>query len=319
MEKEAQKSQQQAIQKYENISESVLARIKQFEAQGTMKLPKNYIPENQLKAAWLVLQDVKDKNGNAALQVCSKESIARCLLDMVLQGLSPVKKQVYFIPYGDKLTCVRSYFGTVQLAKQSGGLTADPVASVIYEEDEFVYEIDPTTGITKVVKHSQKLENVNLDKIKGAYCILQRADRTEVTVMTMAQIRKAWEQGATKGASPAHKNFTDEMAKKTVIGRACKMAINSSDDAWLYEDMKDDENLDVATENRNEKVHQTPVEIPTETVEFEEVETTAPVKPNPEPKPEKNEQPGTSGDNPDQPVKTYSNQPERDPNRLPGF
>jgi recombination protein RecT len=297
-----------------------------------MKLPKNYIPENQLKSAWLMLQEVKDKNGNAALQVCSKESIARCLLDMVLQGLSPVKKQVYFIPYADKLTCVRSYFGTVQLAKQSGGLIADPVANVIYEGDEFVYEIDPATGITKVIRHSQKLENVNLEKIRGAYCILQRGDRTEVTVMTMAQIRKSWEQGAAKGASPAHRNFTDEMCKKTVIGRACKMAINSSDDAWLYEDMKDDENLDTAAENRNETVRKAPTEITTETVEFEEIN--APAAPQPEPqtaqeKPKKSEpgrpdaafgdppKPILSG--PEEPVQTYSNNPAKDGARLPGF
>lgn len=322
MEKENQKPQpQQAITKYENIAESVLARIKQFEAAGTMKLPKNYIPENQLKAAWLMLQEVKDKNGNAALQVCTKESIARCLLDMVLQGLSPVKKQVYFIPYADRLTCVRSYFGTVQLAKQSGGLTADPVANVIYDGDEFVYEIDPATGIIKILKHDQKLENINTEKIKGAYCILQRGDHSEVTVMTIGQIRKSWEQGANKGASPAHKNFTDEMAKKTVIGRACKMAINSSDDAWLYEEMKDDESIDVAADQRNEAIKQAPVPMNTETVEFEEVIPAPPAqapaqKPKSDPKPEVVEIHEVGRD---EPIATYPSKPAKDGARLPGF
>jgi len=274
-------AQVKAVVKFENISDSVLSKIKEFEDNGTMKLPQNYIVENQLKSAWLLMQEVKDKNNVPVLQACTRESIACCLLDMVLQGLSPIKKQVYFIAYANKLTCVRSYFGSVALAKRSGGITADPVANVIYEEDEFTYEIDAVTGITRIIKHEQKLENINIDKIKGAYCILQKEDKTIATIMTIAQIRRSWEQGAAKGASPAHKNFTDEMCKKTVIGRACKMAINSSDDAWMYEGVKDDETVDVATEQRNETVHKTPEPINIADVKFEEVPEKQPVAKQP--------------------------------------
>ena len=49
--------------------------------------------------------------------------------------------------------------------------------------------------------------------------------------MTMDEIRKAWAQGAAKGGCPAHKNFPQEMAKKTVINRACKIFVNTSTDA----------------------------------------------------------------------------------------
>lgn len=54
--------------------------------------------------------------------------------------------------------------------------------------------------------------------------------------MSMAQVRKSWEQGPTKGQSPAHKNFPDQMAMKTVINRSLKIDVNSSDDAALFED-----------------------------------------------------------------------------------
>lgn len=37
----------------------------------------------------------------------------------------------------------------------------------------------------------------------------------------------------------AHQNFTDEMAKKTVINRLCKSIINSSDDTALFDDEKE--------------------------------------------------------------------------------
>ena len=54
--------------------------------------------------------------------------------------------------------------------------------------------------------------------------------KTYTCIMTMEQIQKAWNQGATKGNSPAHKNFTDEMAKKSVINRCCKNFVNSAKD-----------------------------------------------------------------------------------------
>lgn len=228
------------VVKYENVSEQVLAKIKQFQEVG-LQLPANYAVDNAMKAAWLVLQETEDKNHHKALEVCTKESVANSLLDMVLQGLSVHKKQGYFLVYGNQLSFQRSYFGTVALAKRTGEIKKEPVANIIYEGDEFVYTIDPVTGLKSIVKHDQKIENINSAKIKAAYCILQKEDGTrELEIMTIDQIRKAWAQGATKGNSPAHQNFTDEMCKKTVIGRACKMIINSSDDAWLYEGKQDE-------------------------------------------------------------------------------
>jgi recombination protein RecT len=243
------------IVKYENVSDQVLAKIKSFQEVG-LQLPANYAVDNAMKAAWLILQETEDKNHNKALEVCTKESIANSLLDMVLQGLSVHKKQGYFLVYGSQLSFQRSYFGTVALAKRTGEIKKEPVANIIYEGDEFVYTIDPETGLKSIIKHDQKIENINSAKIKAAYCILQKEDGTRVLeIMTIDQIRKAWAQGATKGNSPAHQNFTDEMCKKTVIGRACKMIINSSDDAWLYEGKQDEFDApDNSVERRNAAV-----------------------------------------------------------------
>lgn len=242
--------------KYENIADQVLNRIEQFQADGGITIPANYSVENNMKSAWLILQATEDRNGNKALSVCTKESIANALFDMVLQGLSVSKKQGYFIVYGNKLEFQRSYFGTVALAKRTGGITKEPVANVIYEGDNFAYSIDPETARIKIIKHEQKIENIDNNKIKAAYALVTMPDgETQVTIMSMQQIRAAWNQGATKGNSPAHKNFAEEMAKKTVIGRACKMVINSSDDAWLYEGKGDDMDTDVADKQREAAVN----------------------------------------------------------------
>lgn len=270
------KDEKTSIQKFENISEQVLLRIEQFQKDGSMILPKNYSVENHMKSAWLALQEVEDKEHHKALQICTKESIANSLLDMVLQGLSVSKKQGYFIVYGNKLIFQRSYFGTIALAKRAGGMVSEPVANVIYEGDDFLYEIDPKTAKVAIVKHSQKLENIDNSKIKGAYALVTLADgTTQVTIMSMQQIRAAWGQGATKGNSPAHKNFAEEMAKKTVIGRACKAIINSSDDAWLYDGKEDDADSDKASIQRDAAQHSDVQIIDTTAVEFDDVPETS--------------------------------------------
>lgn len=247
-----------------------MLRVKDLEETGGLMFPKSYSAANQIKAAWFVLQETKDRNGKPALEVCNKNSIANAVLDMVIQGLSVSKKQGYFIVYGDKLEFQRSYFGTVALAKQCG-MQGNPVANIIYEGDDFEYRINTDTGLTSIVKHEQKFENVDISKIKGAYAIVTMPDgQRQVTIMSIAQIRTAWGQGATKGASPAHKNFTDEMAKKTVIGRACKMIINSSDDAYLFDGKRDEFDQKDATEVR-EASRQQPKETIGEDVDYEEV------------------------------------------------
>lgn len=270
------KDEKTSIQKFENISEQVLSRIEQFQKDGSMILPKNYSVENHMKSAWLALQEVEDREHHKALQICTKESIANSLLDMVLQGLSVSKKQGYFIVYGNKLIFQRSYFGTIALAKRAGGMVSEPVANVIYDGDDFQYEIDPKTAKVSIVKHSQKLENIDNAKIKGAYALVTLADgTTQVTIMSMQQIRAAWGQGATKGNSPAHKNFAEEMAKKTVIGRACKTIINSSDDAWLYDGKEDDADSDKASMQRDAAQHSDVQIIDTTAVEFDDVPETS--------------------------------------------
>jgi len=231
-------AQSQEIAKIEkNIADNVLHRVQTLMANKDIRLPGGFVPENALKSAWLVLLETKDRNGNPVLQTCTRESIANALFNMAIQGLSPVKKQCDFIAYGDKLIMQREYHGTIALAKRYGGVQ-EAVGNVVYESDEFEYSIDEK-GYKKVTKHLQELENIDVNKIKGAYATLifedhERPPYTEI--MTIAQIKQSWMQGATKGASPAHKNFPDQMAIKTVISRACKLFISSSDDSALFDE-----------------------------------------------------------------------------------
>lgn len=233
-----------------DISAQVLAKIDAFEKSGELTLPKDYNSENALKSAYIILSDPK----NNILAKCSKESIAEALLKMVIYGVSPIKKQCYFIPYGDKLECSISYAGNIAIAKRYGNLKSIK-GNAIFEGDTFEFEVDQTTGRRKITKHIQTLESVGTNKIKGAYAVYELKDGTiDVEVMNINQIQTSWGQGGSKGNSPAHKNFADQMAIKTVLNRACKLLISSSDDSVLYDSLEEEETIDITDENVKHEV-----------------------------------------------------------------
>lgn len=245
-----------------NISDSVLARLNQFEKQGSINLPSTYSAPNALKSAYLLLKETTDKQGKCVLETCTKESIANTLLDMCIQGLSPVKKQCYFIPYGNQLKLSKSYLGNIAATKRLKGVK-DVFAEIIYENDVFEYEIDLETGLKKITKHEQNFMNIDITKIKGVYAVIIREDKANyVEVMNINQIKSSWNQGSMKGQSGAHKNFTDQMCKKTVINRACKNFLDTSDDSdILVEAINNSEQIELEEGKDNNSIMNVEYEI----------------------------------------------------------
>ncbi|MGV8131377.1 MAG: recombinase RecT [Candidatus Pacearchaeota archaeon] len=273
------------------IADTIMNRVTAMEKASGIDLPPNYSYANALRSAYLILQSVETRDKKPVLTACSKESIANTLLDMVIQGLSPAKKQCYFIPYGPNLQLQRSYLGTVAVTKNLSGIK-DIYANVIWEGDEFEFTIDPATGLKQVAKHTSKLGNMNITKIQGAYAVIIREDLPPyVEIMTIEQIRKAWNQGAAKGSSGAHINFTDEMAKKTVINRACKLFFNTSNDSDLLvesitrtpsiEEMNDTEYDTVVEEEIKQNANKETLDIKTDSQLSETPKVDEPLKTDP--------------------------------------
>jgi len=77
---------------------------------------------------------------------------------------------------------------------------------------------------------------VDPNNIVAAYCtIVFDDDRHFTDIMTWAEIQKAWSKSKNNPdrEGSTHKDFAQEMARKTVINRACKRYLNSSDDGSL--------------------------------------------------------------------------------------
>lgn len=211
------------------ITSAVAERLDMLKDEG-LALPANYNAQNALKAAYLRLQTVKDRQGNPALTVCTEPSISNALLDMAIQGLSPAKNQCYFIVYGNELQMQRSYFGTIAALKRLDSVE-DIDAQVVHRGDKFEIGADEFCR-TIVTKFEPSF--TNLDKeIIGAFAFIKLANgRVDFTVMTKAQIDTSWAQSRNR-QNNVQKKFSDEMAKRTVLNRAAKMFINTSDDSDL--------------------------------------------------------------------------------------
>jgi len=223
-----------------DITNMVLSRVNDMVGTGAIKMPEGYAHENAVRSAFLILQDMK-KDNKPVLEVCTKASIANSILRMTIQGLNPYKHHGAFIVYGNKLIFQEEYAGWKALAKRYAGVQKI-YHVVVYEGDEFEYEI--IDGCKIVTKHVQKVENIDMNKIKYAYATAVFEDGSkESEIMTITQIKSSWQMGATKGQSPAHKNFPDKMSEKTVCNRLCRKLVNASDDGDTfahYEDNDDD-------------------------------------------------------------------------------
>ncbi|HEQ8605178.1 TPA: recombinase RecT [Streptococcus pyogenes] len=232
------------------ITSGVNKRIEEKQNENFI-VPPNYSLGNALSNAYY---ELKNSSSGNLLSQCTDESIYISLLDMVAQGLSPAKKQCYFIKYGDKVQLRRSYFGTMKVVKELNEVK-DIWAGVIFEGDVFKSEI--VNGRRRFVSHESDWENQD-NPIKGAYCIIKDInDEEHLTIMTKKQIDKSWSKAKTKNVQV---DFPDQMAMRTVINRAAKSFINTSNDSSYFV-----EALNRTTENEYDNDRQVKDVTPQET------------------------------------------------------
>lgn len=221
-----------------NVGTLVLNRVDEMCKVG-FTMPKDYNYVNAVKATMLKLQEVKDKNGRSALEVCTPSSIQSALFSMVVKGLDVSKNQAYLVCYGQQLQLQESYFGKVLQVKRIFP-EWEPRPNIVHADDTFKYTVNPETGRKELVEHTQSLEN--LDKpIVGGYIYLPCADGgKDLYVMTAKQIAAAWSKSRSGGATA--KQFPEKMAMKTLVNSGCTMVINSTPSQSTVADNSDDPN-----------------------------------------------------------------------------
>lgn len=127
---------------------------------------------------------------------------------------------------------IRSYHGTQAVIKRMKGVK-DIWANVIWTGEDFEVEYNERGQLAfKSHKVDWKAATGKKEDIEGAYCIIEREDGVQfLTVMTMAEIQTSWSQSS---MATVQNKYPQEMAKRTVINRAAKAFINTSDDSDLF-------------------------------------------------------------------------------------
>ena len=188
-------------------------------------VPEGYNVSNEITMALMMIAQTNDKNGRPALETCTRESIMTQLRLMAQNGLSMAQKQCYPIVRKPKLCIDISYFGTISIIKRlMPGY--DVRANVIYKDDTYDYIWNEETQCYQVTNIKSSIEN--RDKpIVGAYgTIFEKATGKVIfsEVMSWKEILTSWSHAKT---DKVQKEFPQEMAKRTLIQRMCKLFLNT--------------------------------------------------------------------------------------------
>lgn len=213
--------------------------ISQYQAMVESKvfdIPENYSYKNAIQAArYLITKPIEKgpNKGKAIIDICTKESILKTVMEMAQKGLNPDKKQCYFIPYGNTCTLSISYQGNVALAKRGGEDIGETYGYAVYKNDKLELVFDPKKGVIQVKSYEPDISKWTKSDITGAFAVItdRRGNVRYTEYMTMEQIKDSWAMGGAKGESPAHKNFPDQQAIKTVKSRAVKSFVSTADDS----------------------------------------------------------------------------------------
>lgn len=231
-------------------------------------LPKDYNHVNAIKASMLVLSELKDRNGRPFNEVCTPQSIQKALFSMATKGLDVSRNQAYYIVRGNQLCLHESYFGKVARVKRVYP-DFDPTPRVVYQGDVFEYTTDVKTGRMQLVKHEQKIENLDKDFV-GAYMYLPCPDGGQkLYIMTKKAIVQAWMKSSNKSMTVQHE-FREKMIGKTIINSGCTMIINATPELFesniqVNENGNDDdivEEVQAETLSESEPIEINPDEIP---------------------------------------------------------
>jgi recombination protein RecT len=156
---------------------------------------------------------------NPGVFKCTRESIAKCLLDCAALGLLPdgTLGTAYLVPYKTTCTLIIGYRGLIELARRSGQLTSIE-AHVVLEGDEFRCEF----GLEPVLKHVPRIDGGADRKVVAAYAIAHFKDGGHhAEVMSKTDVDAIRNRSRAGGNGPWVTDYA-EMAKKTVVRRLMK-------------------------------------------------------------------------------------------------
>ena len=185
-------------------------------------LPKHMTPERMARIAFSAMQR------QPLLLECTPQSLALCVITASELGLEPnMIGHAYLVPYRNNKTgktdaqLILGYKGLIDLARRSGALSTISVACV-HERDKFEYEL----GLEPRLKHRPYMDG-DRGNVTLVYAVARLKDGGyQFEVMSRAEIEQVRKKSKAGSSGPWVEHW-DEMAKKTVLRRLCKLLPSS--------------------------------------------------------------------------------------------
>lgn len=185
--------------------QEIVARVRtdDFKQQIQLALPGNVTPERFGRAtvtALLQNPDITKADPDSIFQ-----SVIRCAQD----GLLPDGKEAALVLFGRKAVYMPMIGGFRKIAAEHGWAIR---TQVVYQEDEFEYEL----GLTPALTHKPVRPGAERGPAVAAYAIgIHRDGRKEIEVLTAEEIEKVRAVSRASGSGP-WKDWTERMWEKTV-------------------------------------------------------------------------------------------------------
>lgn len=175
-------------------------------------LPKDFNKARFVQNALALIND------NPALQKYTQMQLMTGLLKGAYLGLDFYSKECYLVPYGNQLNYQTDYRGAKKLVKKySIRPVKDIYAKLVHDGDIF----EETIVRGEQTFYFKPLP-FNDGKIIGAFAVCLYTDGgMQYDTMSLADLENT-RKSSKASNSPAWKNFTGEMYKKTVLHRLCK-------------------------------------------------------------------------------------------------
>lgn len=150
---------------------------------------------------------------------CSQSSLAAACLQAAQIGLEPdgVLGFAYLVPYGKTATLIPGYKGLIDLARRSGKIVTIE-ARIVHAKDKFRYAF----GLKPVLEH-QPFQQDEAGALIAAYAIAHLKDGGHQWDVMWRREIEVIRKRSKMGNAGAWVSDYEEMAKKTVLRRLCKM------------------------------------------------------------------------------------------------
>ncbi len=202
-----------ALQQQQTQMDRVKNTLWKMESRLLEALPKDRDVKQEISSV------IATVAGSPALQKCSPESIALAAYDAATLGL-PVNKLglAWLVPFGNEAKFQIGYRGYIQLVMETG-FVLEVTAECVYENDRFHY----TLGSRPSIEHEPAQLGKKKGLLIGAYAIAKLVNGiSKQVVMSKEQIDHIRSKSRSSSNGPWVTDY-DEMAKKTVIKRLCKL------------------------------------------------------------------------------------------------